>query len=236
MLFQLPPRASQVTRFPSSEGCSSFEAGLRRDLATAPVVRCDPVLGGWRKRTLDLTITLVLLPVWLLAILLIALRLKLSHRMPILISDNRIGYGGRGFHRLFLRLDEPAYEGAADPAPPGTPANDVDAIGDDAEDRRAKWKRACERLPQLLNVLRGDMSLVGPEPLTADDIEQLKSGKRHYLSMRPGVFGIDGLVHDEQPERRFKAYALSWSVLTDLRVIWDGLRGLYNRGNGPVSA
>ncbi len=93
-----------------------------------------------------------------------------------------------------------------------------------------KWARALERLPQLFNVLRGEMSLVGPHALLQGNLDQLKSARRYYLSARPGIFSISRLVDREHAESQYKAYALSWSLMMDLLVIWDCVRGFRNRG------
>jgi lipopolysaccharide/colanic/teichoic acid biosynthesis glycosyltransferase len=75
------------------------------------------------------------------------------------------------------------------------------------------------------------MALVGPSPLSPDELEPLKTGKRYYLSARPGVVGISTIVdaHEEQASQ-YKIYAFSWSLLTDLVILGDALRGLRDRG------
>ena len=61
-------------------------------------------------------------------------------------------------------------------------------------------RRAFERLPRLINVLRGEMSLVGPAPLDAEGLEQLKTSKRYYLSARPGVVGIAAIANADSED------------------------------------
>lgn len=234
MLVQLPRGSAEAPKGSSAEECSAFEAALRRDLATAPVVPYDPILGGWRKRAFDVALTLVTFPVWLPTMLVVAARAKLKHSAPVFISEERIGYGGRAFAMRRLRIEPPTaviaqlHPGKHDEV---IPANDLGTLATGAEDGRAKWGRFFERLPQLFNVLAGDMSLVGPEPLVHDDIEQLKTGKRYYLSSRPGVAGISALIESDQPDgSQYKAYTLSWSNLLDVLLLWDAVRGFRNRG------
>jgi lipopolysaccharide/colanic/teichoic acid biosynthesis glycosyltransferase len=83
----------------------------------------------------------------------------------------------------------------------------------------------------LINVLRGEMSLVGPAPLSAADLEPLKTSKRYYLSARPGVLGIASIADaDAEDPGHYKIYALSWSLSADFLILWDGVRSLRDKG------
>jgi exopolysaccharide production protein ExoY len=233
MLIQMPRGSTDQPGTQNAEECSAFEAALRRDLASAPVISYDPVLGGWIKRTFDFTLTLITSPVWIVALLIAAAASKLKHPAPVFQADERIGYGGRVFKCFKLRLEPPSATIAHLHAPKeaDVPANDWNAITSKAETRREKWRRAFERLPQLFNVLRGEMSLVGPSPLSHAQLEPMKTGKRYYLSSRPGVVGISTIVDaDEEEASQYKIYAFSWSLLTDLVILSDALRSLRDRG------
>ena len=234
MLIQMPRGSSDQPGSQNAEECDAFEAALRRDLASAPVVSYEAMLGGPVKRSFDLTLTLISLPVWLPAMLLAALWSKIRHPAPVFEAHERIGYGGRAFKCFKLRLEPPSATVAQlrpDKSPEPAPANDWSAIASKAESRRAKWRRAFERLPQLFNVLGGDMALVGPSPLSREQLEPMKTGKRYYLSARPGVVGISSIVDsDEEEASQYKVYAFSWSLMTDIVILSDALRGLRDRG------
>jgi exopolysaccharide production protein ExoY len=233
MLIQMPRGSSDRPGTQNAEECNAFEAALRRDLASAPVISYEMVLGGVGKRAIDLTLTVLSAPIWLPLLAGAALWSKLHHSAPVFQSHERIGYGGVVFKCYALRIEQPsATVENLRPAKDGeAPANDLSAIASQAENRRAKWRRAFERLPRLFNVLRGDMSLVGPSPLGREDLEPLKTAKRHYLSMRPGVVGISAIVEaDEEEASQYKIYALSWSATTDMLILSDALRSLRNRG------
>lgn len=232
MLIQMPRGSSDQPGTQNAEECSAFEAALRRDLASAPVISYDPVLGGWTKRAFDLTLTLLTLPVWLLALLVAAAWSKIRHPARVFQSHERTGYGGRSFQCFSLRLEPPTATIAhLRPSKEETPANDWNSIASKAESRREKWRRAFERLPQLFNVLRGEMSLVGPSPLSHEQLEPMKTGKRYYLSARPGVIGISTIVDaDEEEASQYKVYAFAWSLTTDLVILSDALRSLRDRG------
>ena len=232
MLIQMPRGSSDRPGTQNAEECNAFEAALRRDLASAPVISYDAVLGGWTKRAFDLLLTLITLPVWASVMLIAAARSKIEHPAPVFQAHMRVGYGGREFKCFTLRLEPPTATIAhLHPPKEEAPANDWTSIASKAEPRREKWRRAIERLPRLFNVLAGDMSLVGPSPLAQEQLEPLKTAKRYYLSARPGVVGISTIVDaDEEQASQYKIYAFSWSPLTDAVILWDALRSLRDRG------
>jgi exopolysaccharide production protein ExoY len=232
MLIQMPRGSSDQPGTQNAEECDAFEAALRRDLASAPVISYDAMLGGLTKRTFDLLLTIIMTPVWLPALLIAAAWSKIRHPAPVFQAHERVGYGGRVFKCFSLRLEPPSATIAHLHAPKEEkPANDWNSIASKAESRREKWRRALERLPSLFNVLGGDMSLVGPSPLAPEQLEPMKTGKRYYLSARPGVVGISTIVDaNEEEASQYKIYAFSWSLMTDLVILFDALRGLRDRG------
>lgn len=231
MLIQMPRGSSDQPGTQNAEECSAFEAALRRDLASAPVISYDPILGGVAKRVFDVLLTLLSLPVWLPVMLIAAAWSKIRHPAPVFQAHERVGYGGRVFKCFTLRLEPPSATIAQLRPTEEPPANDWNSITSKAESRREKWRRAIERLPRLFNVLGGDMSLVGPSPLSQEQLEPMKTGKRYYLSARPGVVGVSTIVDaDEEQASQYKVYAFSWSMMTDIVILSDALRGLRDRG------
>jgi exopolysaccharide production protein ExoY len=211
----------------------AFELGLRRDLASAPVISYESVIGGRAKRVVDVTLTILGAPIWLPLMLVASALAKLRHPAHVFQSSERIGYGGAAFQYFSLRIEPPSavIERLRVPGETEAPANDWNDIANRAEGRGARWQRAIERLPRLFNVLRGEMSLVGPSPLTREELDPLRTSKRHYLSARPGVIGINSLVDAAAEEAsQYKIYGLSWSLLTDALIMWDALNGLLHRG------
>ena len=86
-------------------------------------------------------------------------------------------------------------------------------------------KLSLDELPQLLNVLTGEMSLVGPRPVVREELDYYASSARHYLSARPGLSGlwqISGRSNTTYLERvqldRF--YVMNWNPWMDLRIIF----------------
>ena len=86
-------------------------------------------------------------------------------------------------------------------------------------------KLSLDELPQLLNVLKGEMSLVGPRPIVQAELDHYAGSARHYLAARPGLTGlwqISGRSDTTYAERvrldRF--YVMNWSLWRDLRIIF----------------
>jgi len=229
MLIQMPRGSDDLPGTQNAEVGDAFEAALRRDLASAPVISYESTLGGWSKRAFDIALTLLAAPIWLPVLLVVALWSKLRHPSPVFQSQEFIGYGGRAYQCNWLRLDPPSaviehIHGEE------APANDWMEIARKAEDGATKWRGALTRLPQLFNVLRGDMALVGPRPLTREALEPLKTAKRYYLSARPGIVGIESMADPVEPSSQYKGYALSWSLMTDALIMWDALSSLRKQG------
>jgi lipopolysaccharide/colanic/teichoic acid biosynthesis glycosyltransferase len=149
------------------------------------------------KRLLDITLASVLLLVALPIILLVAFAVSVSSRGPVLYGHERIGRNGRRFRCLKFRtmcVD-------ADERLERLLASDPDAraeyeasykLKNDPRVTRiggAPRRSSLDELPQLLNVLSGDMSLVGPRPVVADELELYERHQEAYLSARPGLTG-----------------------------------------------
>ena len=236
MLVKMPRGPVDEDRLSIQSECDPFEAGLRRDLASTPVISYESAIGGWTKRAFDLVVTTLTAPLWLTALLFISLAARLRHRARVVYADERVGYGGCVFRCYRLRLDPPVAEVLV--LRPAAPANNVVAAAEPAKDRRSNLRRALERLPQLFNVLKGDMSLVGPAPLSRAEVEPLKTAKRYYLSARPGVVGPSNLVGENQEESdaQYKVYSLCWSLMTDLNLLLAASFRLYGRASATESA
>jgi lipopolysaccharide/colanic/teichoic acid biosynthesis glycosyltransferase len=139
------------------------------------------------KRALDLAAALVLLVLTAPLVLLSMLLIKLTSRGPVLYTQVRVGRGGRPFTIYKLRSMVHRCESltGARWAVPGDPR--VTAVG------RLLRRTHLDELPQLWNVLRGDMSLIGPRPERPEFVPQLEQAIPHYrdrLLVRPGVTGL----------------------------------------------
>jgi exopolysaccharide biosynthesis polyprenyl glycosylphosphotransferase len=190
-----------------------------------------PVFDGFDyfvKRTFDLMVSCLLLVLLSPVLLLSALLVKLSSRGPVIYRSYRPGIGGAPFacfkfRTMFTDADQrqadleslneatgPLFKIRRDPRL--TPVGRI----------LRRW--SIDELPQLLNVVRGDMSLVGPRPLPERDFEQLEEWhKKRYLVL-PGLTGLwqvsgrSELDFDDLVRLDF-LYLERWSVGLDLAII-----------------
>lgn len=99
-------------------------------------------------------------------------------------------------------------------------------------------KKSLDELPQLFNVIKGDMSLVGPRPITAEEVERYGSKISYYLKTRPGLTGawqVSGR-NDVSYEERVAldvAYSKNWTFLTDILILLKTVRVVLN-GRGAL--
>lgn len=168
----------------------------RSELKEWPTIFPESVYTLWGKRVFDLGFALILLPLLLLPILAMALLVKLDGG-PAFFGHKRVGKDGKEFWCLKLR----------------TMRTDAEAYLEkhlaENEDARAEWdanfklrndpritrlgkflrKTSLDELPQIFNVLSGDMSFVGPRPVPALELSEYGSAQHAYLSGRPGITG-----------------------------------------------
>jgi exopolysaccharide biosynthesis polyprenyl glycosylphosphotransferase len=212
-------------------------------IGVLPMIRLfrEPLSSGARilKRTSDLIISALavalLLPLWLL----IALLIKLDSRGPVFYTQERVGMDGRLFllykfrtmvadadaelHREYQRAfiagraeanlgneQKPTYKLLADPR--------ITRVG------KFLRKTSIDEVPQLLNVLLGDMSVVGPRPPIPYEVEAYELWHRKRLDMKPGLTGLwqvsgRNRLPFEEMVRLDLFYIENWSLLLDLKVI-----------------
>jgi lipopolysaccharide/colanic/teichoic acid biosynthesis glycosyltransferase len=171
--------------------------------------------GLWLKRALDLALTgptLVLAaPLMLVVALLVHRRLG----RPLLFVQERIGHRGRPFRLLKFRSMREAC--AAD----GRPLPDAERLGP-----FGLWLRATslDELPSLWNVVRGEMSLVGPRPLPASYIDRCTAEQRRRHAMPPGITGwtaVNGrnALDWDDKFRLDLWYVDHWSLALDIGIL-----------------
>ncbi len=190
-----------------------------------------PIVAGvdWAvKRAFDLVVSLALvlvgLPVWLL----IALAVKLDSPGPVFYRDRRVGLGEREFGMFKFRsmyVDAGERQAALETA--NEASGPLFKIKDDprvTRTGRILRRYSIDELPQVLNVLRGDMSLVGPRPLPLRDYVQLEDWHRRRYRVLPGMTGlwqVSGrieLTFDDLVRLDFY-YLENWSIWLDISIL-----------------
>jgi len=173
------------------------------------------------KRLLDLLLVVVAAPVWIPVLALTALHQLVVARRPVLFRQARVGEGGRTFSMIKFRTMRVGAEedGRARLA----------EVDDDRILPACRWIRArrLDELPQLINVLRGEMSLVGPRPerpeLTVRFETELPAyAKRHEVP--PGITGLAQVNGRYHTDASYKLgydlqYLVNWSPVLDLQIL-----------------
>ena len=188
--------------------------GLSR--SSAIVKRCFDVVGAS---------CLLILSAPLLAVL--AVRIRLDSRGPVIYRQTRIGRGGRPFTMFKLRT---MVQGADALKPSLRSRNEAEGLFKIADDPRltpvGRWLRrySLDELPQLVNVLRGEMSLVGPRPLVSDDDAQITGLDRRRLYLTPGmtgrwqILGSARVPLSEMIKLDYR-YVTGWSLWSDVKIL-----------------
>jgi lipopolysaccharide/colanic/teichoic acid biosynthesis glycosyltransferase len=186
------------------------------------------------KRIFDLVISATALVLLLPLLAAIALAVKLSSPGPVLFRQTRLGEGGRPFDLLKFRTmvagnrdDAHRAYVAALIKGEAAPQAGVFKLADDPRITPVgRWLRrlSLDELPQLVNVLRGEMSLVGPRPPLPYEVELYDARARRRLSVRPGVTGLwqvsgrNRLTFGEMVELDLQ-YIARWSPWLDLAIV-----------------
>jgi exopolysaccharide biosynthesis polyprenyl glycosylphosphotransferase len=179
------------------------------------------------KRVLDLVGSIAGLVVLAPFFALVAVTIKLGSPGPVFFRQQRVGRNGREFEMLKFRTME---VGAERRKAELSALNEAEGLFKIVEDPRVtqvgRWLRrtSLDELPQLLNVLRGDMSLVGPRPLVSDDDRRVEGWDRRRLLIPPGMTGPWQVMGSARIPLRDMVkidylYAANWSLWLDVKVL-----------------
>lgn len=220
-----------------------WDAPLRR-VGDFPVMELHwepiPALGLFAKRVMDTVLGALILLLLSPLLLAIAMLIRLDSAGPSLYRSQRVGRKGRIFvcykfrtmvsnadalKKKLIHLNErrgPFFKIRNDPR--------VTMVG------RFLRKYSLDELPQLWNVIKGDMSLVGPRPHTMDDYSQYKVDQLRRLEVRPGLTGVWQVTAREDPSfettmRLDRYYIDHWNIWLDLKVLLRTIPAVL-RGDG----
>ena len=212
------------------------------DLATTllvPTLERSSHYFRWGKRALDITVSvlagLLLLP--LVPLVVLAIKLD-SWKAPVLYKSVRLGLGGRPF--VFYKFRS-MVEGAHESANYIRHLNEVNGpVFKSARDPRVTRvgrilrRTSIDELPQIINVIRGEMSLVGPRPPIPEEVEKYEPWQRRRLELKPGltclwqVSGRSKLGFDEWMRLDIQ-YVYNVSFLLDLKVLLRTIPAVLSR-------
>ena len=213
-----------------SETLSISAPIVKREIKSeTPVHRYFPVklspLDMGLKRAMDIVISsailILLSPIWVLS----ALMIKLDSRGPVFYRQRRIGFNGRPF--TMYKFRSMLHNAEKTTGPVWAKRNDprITRVG------RFVRKLGIDEIPNLFNVLRGDMSLIGPRPERPYFVNQFRHRIQYYsnrLEMRPGITGLaqvyhkyDESIEDVKQKLEFDlSYIRNYSIWTDIKVIF----------------
>jgi len=202
------------------------------DLSGIPLISVREIsFGRWEhvlKRTLDLVVASVCLVLFAPLMCLIALAIKLDSPGPVLFKQVRVGKDGKEFVMYKFRSMK---EGAEEELEELRKFNEADGpifkIKDDPRCTRVGRflrRTSLDELPQLYNVLRGEMSIVGPRPPLPSEVAQYREWHRKRLEVSPGMTGlwqVSGRSHLSFDEMVLLDlyYIENWSPLLDLKIL-----------------
>jgi exopolysaccharide biosynthesis polyprenyl glycosylphosphotransferase len=180
------------------------------------------------KRLLDLVVASILVVATLPLFVVIGLLVKLTSSGPVLFRQERAGFHGRRFRMYKFRT---MIHGAEEMREEVAHLNEMTgpvfkAKGDPRFTRVGRLLRraSLDELPQLFNVLKGEMSLVGPRPLPLYEAREIKGAQRRRLAMRPGITGLwqvsgRSMVNFDAWMSMDLRYVDHWSLALDLNIL-----------------
>lgn len=200
-------------------------------LTTTPPLKAELII----KNMFDFVFAALMLVVLSPLFLLIALVIKLSSSGPVIYSQERCGLNGRRFMVYKFRT---MYEDAE------VKRSQVDVLNEAKgpvfkvrkDPRIVPWvgtflrRTGLDELPQLINIIKGEMSLIGPRPPIPSEVEKYETWQRRRISMKPGITCIwqttghrHDVAFDEWMQMDFE-YIDNWSLMLDFKIFWKTIK------------
>jgi len=198
----------------------------------APVAGLPDEVGGRTKRLMDITLATVALVLMAPVLLMTALIVRIAMGSPVIFAHQRVGRNGATFKCYKFRTmvcdaEEVLHRHLEADAAAADEWISARKLHDDPRVTRlgrVLRKSSLDELPQLLNVLRGEMSCVGPRPIVPEELERYGPYAVAYLSVRPGltgawqVSGRSSLSYEARVALDY-GYVRVWSLWRDVAII-----------------
>ncbi|MER8752165.1 sugar transferase [Mesorhizobium sp. M1050] len=225
-------RAAVLHVLPASDNNSA--AAVLTDLS--PVVRSGPTnppVGGLLKRIMDLVVAITALMAAAPVMIVVALLIRMTAGGPTVFSHSRIGFGGKPFDcykfRSMVANSDEVLKAYLDSNPQvRVEWAETRKIRNDPRVTPLGWmlrKSSLDELPQLFNIIRGDMSCVGPRPIVKDELKCYGDQLGEYLRARPGLTGlwqVSGRSSMDYADRVAldSHYVRNWSIWLDIVILF----------------
>jgi undecaprenyl phosphate N,N'-diacetylbacillosamine 1-phosphate transferase len=185
------------------------------------------------KRIIDIIICLVLLPFVIIILIPIAIAIKLDDNGPIFYHSNRIGVNFKEFKMLKFRsmkVDAPDIR--------NTDGSTFNSNSDSRVTRVGRFLRetSLDEIPQIFNIIKGNMSIIGPRPGDVESKSTYKNDEKDKLLIRPGITGYTQAYYRNNIGVRDKRlldayYAHNVSFLWDLRIFFKTISTVLKKEN-----
>jgi exopolysaccharide production protein ExoY len=189
-------------------------------------------VGGVAKRVVDVVLAAIALVLLSPVLIAVAVLIRLTMGGPVLFSQQRVGYRGRRFRCYKFRSMRADAEEALERHLTENPAARHEWVETQKLKRDPRItpfgcllrKSSLDELPQLWNVLRGEMSCVGPRPILESELARYGDFAADYMKTRPGITGlwqVSGRSHLSYGERVAidRTYASHWSMRLDFWIV-----------------
>ena len=181
------------------------------------------------KRLLDIIISLIVLIVFSLPILILSIVIKLEDKGPVLFKQTRTGYKGKEFKLYKFR----------------SMTIDNDVLNNKSENKLTKVgkyirKTSLDELPQFINILKGDMSLIGPRPWIVEYYNNFTDEQKKRVDVLPGITGLaqatgrNNITIFEKINYDLE-YVNNYSLLMDIKVIFLTIKTVLSKTGAEIS-